>query len=379
VRLRRLVALLCVLAGAAGQSGCAITYLRNRGQDALDMFDIGVTFTAKPQFGLYANCPFTVPIGGAKVDGYYAGIGGGRVGIVEHHQDAVGLIVTGHEKVTWGSPDSEGGESGGDYKVGLLGFNTDAEGKPVYRPQCTHYLHLGFIGLTANINYKDIPDFFLGWFGLDIVGDDNRAAKAEAVKKRLETRAARLPHRYNGLGIIARTSKASYTPDEPIELRVELVNCSGATGRRGDRPRDVAVYFEPVAETPDGELAEWLFKFYVFDVYTGRQCYVSPEFKAPPANRDDLYHHATLAPGAFIGRRFVFAPARQWLKPGDYFILATYEVSNDYGAVILHPALTQSQAKVLGDQAAYTRVWTGRIYSNVAMFHVQRPRFLGLF
>jgi len=216
--LRGILALTALAACAPGCANIPVVgpYLNNRGRDALDMFDLGFTFSGKPQFGLYANCPFTVPVGGAKVDGYYAGIGGGKIGVVEHHQDAVGLIVTGHEKVTWGSPDDEGGETGGDYKIGFLGLNTDTEGNPVYRPQCTHYLHLGFVGITVNINYKEIPDFLLGLFTLDICKDDNREAKKAGRAERLRNLSVRLAQPKNGVQLAIRTDKQVYRPDEPI-------------------------------------------------------------------------------------------------------------------------------------------------------------------
>jgi len=374
------VRLLALLALAACAPGCANIpvvgpYLSNRGRDALDMFDIGVTITPKPQFGLYANCPFTVPVGGAKVDGYYAGIGGGKIGIVEHHQDSLGLIVTGHEKVTWGSADDEGGQSGGDLKIGLLGLNMDAEGNPVYRPQCTHYFHLGFVGVTGNINYKDIPDFFLGWFGLDICGDDQREAKMASRAERLRGLSARLAQPRSGLQLAIRTDKEVYRPDEAISLDVELVNVTGARRFRGDRPRDVTVYFEPVARNAQGESVEWLLKFFAYEVYTGRPCYTSPRLTVPAEARAGLYHHVTLPPGGFVGRRFTFAPAKEWLTPGDHFFVVTYQVSDDCAHVILSPALTAEHVKALGNDLAYTPVWTGRLYSNSAFFRV-RPRGL---
>lgn len=380
-RLLRGVALLALAACAPGCSYLPVVgpYLSNRGQDALDMFDLGFTFSGKPQFGLYANCPFTVPVGGAKVDGYYAGIGGGKIGVVEHHQDALGLIVTGHEKVTWGSQDTEEGESGGDYKVGLLGLNTDAEGNPVYRPQCTHYLHLGFIGVTGNINYKDIPDFFLGWFGLDICKDDSRDARQASREERLRNLSVRMSQPRNGLRLAVRTNKETYRPDEAIAVDVELQNVTGGRRGWGAKPHDVAVYFEPVVKNAKGETTEWLFNFHAYELYTGRSRYTSPRFKVPPAKREGLYHHVTLPPGGFVGRRFVFAPAKQWLEPGDHFLLVSYEVTDDSARVILTPDLTADQIKALGTDLAYTSVWTGRLYSNIAFFRVRSRGLLAMF
>lgn len=356
------------------------TYLDNRWRDALDMFDIGFTFSLKPQFGLYANCPFTMPIGGAKVDGYYVGIGGGKLGVMEHKQDAVGVLVAGRERVTWGDAS---GESGGEYNVGLLGLNTDGEGNPVYRPQCTHYFHLGFIGLTGNVNYKDIPDFFLGWFGIDICADDKRESKEvrEASRaEKLRELSTRLAQARNGLQLSIRTDKETYRPDEPIHLDVELTNVTGLRRSWGDnKARDVTVYFEPVARNAKGELAEWLLKFYAYEVYSGRTCYKSTPANVPPARRSELYHHVTLPPGGFIGRRFSFAPAGQWLTPGDHIFVVTYEVPQDFGQVILSPQLTIEHVAALGTELAYTQVWTGRLCSNIAFFRVRKKPVFGVF
>jgi len=298
---------------------------------------------------------------------------------VEHHQDAVGLIVAGHEKVTWGSQDAEGGESGGDYKVGLLGLNTDAEGNPVYRPQCTHYLHLGFIGVTGNISYKEIPDFFLGWFGVDICNDDTRDVAKATRDQRVRKLAALRAGPRDGLQLVARTTKDTYRMDEPITLDVQLANATGARRGPGDKPRDVTVYYEPVAKNSKGETAEWLLKFYAYEVVSGRSRYASPKLSVPPARRAELYHHVTLPPGGFVGRRFTFAPARNWLLPGDHFIVVTYEVGGDSARVILSPDLNADQVQALGNDLAYTTVWTGKLWSNVAVFRVKSKSFLGIF
>jgi len=343
------------------------------------MFDIGFTFSLKPQFGLYGNCPFTAPGGYTNVDGYFAGIGGGKIGVMEHHQRAAGFLVGGAEDVSWGSADSPEGETKSRYGVGFFGLNTDEQGNPVYRPQCAHYLHLGFIGVTANLNYKDWPDFFLGWVGLDPRGDDGRGEKRAASPGRLQSLEARLSRSRDGLRLLARTTKARYAPDEPIVLEVELHNVAGRGRGQGEKPRDIEVYFEPVAKDQRGETSEWLLKFYAYEVYSGRQRYASPKVSVPAERRAELYHRVTLPPGAFVGRRFTFAPARQWLRPGDHFFLASYEVTKDSGMVILHPELTTEQVKKLGNEHAYVPVWTGKIYSNLATFRVERKKLAGLF
>jgi len=47
-----------------------------------------------------------------------------------------------------------------------------------------HCLHVGYVGLMGNLHYFQILDFLLGWFGLDVAGDDY------ATRLREETRLA---------------------------------------------------------------------------------------------------------------------------------------------------------------------------------------------
>jgi len=161
---------LVLASGAALIAATGCTYLRNRGRDALDMFDIGVTWTKKPQFGLYANCPVLAPGGYGKVDGHFAGVGGGRVGVMKHHQDNVGLLVWGREKEGWGEFRKDDAESMHIQEVGPAGMLKRSYDDPA----CKHYFHVGYVGLAGNVHYGEIGDFFLGWFGADICRDDGK-------------------------------------------------------------------------------------------------------------------------------------------------------------------------------------------------------------
>lgn len=353
------------LALCAAATGCS--YLRNRWRDTLDTLDVGFTFSKKPQFGIYANCPFMAPAGYAKVDGYYAGIGGGKVGVMEYHQDAAAAVLWGREEVEWGE---KKGQARG---VGPLGLSTTAKGNPDYKPQCAHYLHLGFIGVTGNLNYREWPDFLLGWIGLDVAGDDNRDKRPPRGLTRLRKLEPRIARPINGLQLYIRTTKRAYRPDEPIVLEAQLVNRL--------RGRDIAVYYEPFVATPEGGRAEWLFKFYLLDQENLRARYASPVFKVPPEARGRYYHNALLPPGAFVGRRFVFPPPRQrsWLAAGKYVFVATYQVDKNYPYVVLTPELTARQVKLLGTEAAYRPVWTGKLSSNVVAFEVVKRKRLALF
>ena len=383
---RRRIVAAALLGALAATPGC--TYLQNRGNDALDMFDIGFTFSARPQFGLYANCPFTFPIGAANIKGKYIGLGGGKFGVTNVRQQAYGFGVYGQEDIDWERPGDKDGEEGknksaGKYTVGPLGLASNEAGQPTYKPQCAHYLHLGFMGITGNLNYREWGDFFLGWFGADINKDDNRTASAAAKRgSKLDDLSSRLGRPRDGLQLLIRSEKQVYGPDHPIVVDVRLANRTGTTRDRRDKPRDLSVYYEPLADAPDGEPAEWLFKFYLFDARDERPRYTSPRFDVSLEDRARYYHYATLPPAAFVGRRFAFpAPSTlKWLPPGDYFFVVSYEVGDDCSQVILNPEFTPQHVEALGTAAAYARVWTGRLFSNVVVFRVESKRsFLGLF
>ena len=54
----------------------------------------------------------------------------------------------------------------------MLGLAEGQEGEKAYTPACIHYLHLGWIGIAANVRWLQIPDFFTGFVLLDPMGDD---------------------------------------------------------------------------------------------------------------------------------------------------------------------------------------------------------------
>jgi hypothetical protein len=91
---------------------------------------------------------------------------------MKHHQESSGLLVWGREEVSWDSFDPEQADTLSVQGVGLLGLAESQEGEKTYTPACIHYLHLGWIGIAANVRWLEIPDFFLGLFLLDPMGDD---------------------------------------------------------------------------------------------------------------------------------------------------------------------------------------------------------------
>jgi len=167
---KRAVLLMALAIVAAAVQGCS--YLRSRGRDAGEMFDLGFTFSSKPQLGLYMNCPMVVPIGYGNVDAKFVGVGGGKVGVMEHREKSVGFLVGGTEEVSWGEAGDDSAVSQHYQPVGVLGLAEARENEQPYKPACIHYLHLGWIGLTANIRWPEIFDFLVGLFGYDPSHDD---------------------------------------------------------------------------------------------------------------------------------------------------------------------------------------------------------------
>ena len=183
----------------------------------------------------------------------------------------------------------------------------------------------------------------------------------------------------SGLRLAIEADKADYSINEPIVVDVRLENVGNPQGP--EKPRDISVYFEPVAQLPNGTPVEWLFRFELRADKGDQLIYQTPPVKVSDSERASYYHYVTLPPQSFVGRRFVFWPqrARGLLKPGRYNLLCSYSVGEDYPYVILNRNFTAAQVEMLGTKLAYTRVWTGQLYSNRTEFRIKRKRFLGIF
>jgi len=72
--------LLCGLGVALMMASGGCAYLKDRGNDAMDMFDIGITFSKQPRFGVYAGFQSLLGAGYAHVDGKMLGLGQRNVG-----------------------------------------------------------------------------------------------------------------------------------------------------------------------------------------------------------------------------------------------------------------------------------------------------------
>lgn len=170
-RASRFCAVLVLALCALGTTGCE--YLKYRGEDALEMFDAGITLSSSPQLSLYANGASIICFGFSKFHGTLLGMGGGYIGIVRHSNECWGSGLYGREKLIW----SKAHKSIRRYsqKQGLYGVLSGRRlPRPAYFPACVHNFHFAFVGIVANIRYAEILDFILGFTTFDLAGDDGR-------------------------------------------------------------------------------------------------------------------------------------------------------------------------------------------------------------
>jgi hypothetical protein len=177
----------CVLALVVVMASTGCTYLKNRGNDASDTFELGITVTPRlmPTFALYAN-PFNVlPFGYANAQLTMLGWSDRNLGALDLDLKGWGALAWGSQRLGIGrrqvaapgeqpAPLSwETTEPGHTYTTGFIGspFGGDpAPGKTF--GLCPKLLHIGWIGLYANGCPLEWADFVLGWTGLDIGHDD---------------------------------------------------------------------------------------------------------------------------------------------------------------------------------------------------------------
>ncbi len=166
------VALIGVL--VAGAAGCQLaTYAKHRVEDLLDVADIGITWSAEPCFALYYDLTPFVPIGVGYTDGYFAGLGFGALRLGDRfYQRSMGFIFWGEEEVGWGRFDRYDPATMNANQAGIVGILSGDVPGPDYFPSCLHYIHLGFVGVVANLRYLQAVDFALGWLTIDICFDD---------------------------------------------------------------------------------------------------------------------------------------------------------------------------------------------------------------
>jgi len=183
-KISHLLILFSVILILISSIGCS--YLKKRGNDALDIFDIGISVTDKwePDFSIYIN-PFEIaPIGYSRIDGKFLGIGNRQVGWLDHEHRAWGAVVWGSEKAGSGEfnpndphqvrDDQSNLKERPKFNVGIVRMTKKNNVPPLLQFfQCDKCVHLGWIGVRANCRLADLIDFIIGWTTIDILDDDN--------------------------------------------------------------------------------------------------------------------------------------------------------------------------------------------------------------
>lgn len=187
----RVALLIVLMAGVLSSSGCA--YLSNRGHDAREVMDIGLTVSKRPYFALSQDYFNLIPHGYSRVKGKYIGLGHGQFGTLEFDDSFWGVVLWGSSKTLIGEFDPQdpylvrpGTEpvptEPPRYNTGFVGMPAQGNAPPPMSfLACRRNVHLGWIGLYASMRPVEIIDFMLGWLLIDVRGDDGPRGAGEAV------------------------------------------------------------------------------------------------------------------------------------------------------------------------------------------------------
>lgn len=161
------------LTGCAGVGG----YFQDRGRDALQILDLGVTWSGRPSFAAFLDCP--LPLGYSHIDGHFAGLRAGDVAATPYHQHAYGLLVWGRESAAFCKENSEQALADPPKsEAGRLASSHDTGASVCCSTSCLNTIHIGFLGLAFEDHPLQLLDFALGWFGVDIDKDDGGGMRA---------------------------------------------------------------------------------------------------------------------------------------------------------------------------------------------------------
>lgn len=161
-----------VAAMAAALTGCG-TYLERRGNDAVQMLEVGITRTEEPSISVFLCGVSLVGIGAANLEGTFSGMGGNQIGTIPFYYRSVGYLLWTYEELGWGNYDKAKQETLYSYYGAIGGWFHHLPRRPGYSPACNHFIHFGHYGVVLNVRYLEILDFLLGWTTLDLCGDDD--------------------------------------------------------------------------------------------------------------------------------------------------------------------------------------------------------------
>ncbi|MFW6164404.1 MAG: hypothetical protein ACODAJ_16665 [Planctomycetota bacterium] len=188
---------------AVACSSCTSPYLRDRGNDAKDMFEIGLTFSGKPGFALHQDYFNYIPHGFSYVpDGCIVGNVNRQLGVSKFEDYAWGYFVRGWDHRRLGEFDptdlhqfpqdrlaklkAEGEpvpQENPGWSTGVCAIEADSNAPWPTFVSCRRNVHLGFVGLYASLHPADILDFLVGWTTADLMNDDYHTQAAQAAAK----------------------------------------------------------------------------------------------------------------------------------------------------------------------------------------------------
>ena len=122
---------LALLAGCSHPASVG-DYFVHRGNDLAQVVDLGVTWTEKPYWSVYACLLGLSSIGAGHVDGEFAGLGGGELGSFRHYHKVCGLLLWTYEELGWDNFDVNKPETLYRWHNGPIGYAKYIERKPAY-------------------------------------------------------------------------------------------------------------------------------------------------------------------------------------------------------------------------------------------------------
>jgi len=179
-----------------GCVGCGSVYMQDRGNDAMDMLELGITTSSvmNPGIAAHGDISNVVGLGYSRVCGWYTGLGARQFGVLDLQDSTWNALVWGSDASRIGDfdpndpheawvEDMQALKAEGKplptvrprYNDGLVRMLQ--EGNPPPRPSffpCNNrkHLHLGWIGVMGGLHPFEVFDFILGWANVDFMKDD---------------------------------------------------------------------------------------------------------------------------------------------------------------------------------------------------------------
>jgi hypothetical protein len=178
-RLGMLVTLVCLVC----LTGCASTYMQNRGNDVAQVMNLGVTTSATPQFAMCLSAFGLVTVGYSDFDGTMHGLVDQHITSSRARNRVVGLGLWSYEQYAWGDKyNPEDQKSPAPWRSGAIGVITGPRAPKEETLDAPKQIHLGWVGITWYCRFGQMGDFLAGWFGFDPMGDDTASEPAKAVE-----------------------------------------------------------------------------------------------------------------------------------------------------------------------------------------------------